>query len=418
MEIYGKIILIAMPLFLFFVLLEKWYGWKKGFDTVRNMDMISSLSSGITNVTKDVLKLSIGILSYGFMLKHLALFNIQNTITVYILAFIAIDFQGYWIHRWSHEINIFWNKHIIHHSSEEFNLACALRQSISSFFNLFTFLLLPAAILGIPQIVIATLLPLHLFAQFWYHTRHIDKMGFLEKIIVTPSHHRVHHALNKEYLDKNLSQIFIIWDKLFGTFQEELKNVEPVYGITRPVQTWNPIKINFQHLFLLIQDAWRTKNFWDKCRIWFMPTGWRPLDVEEKFPIHKITDPYNFEKYNSKASNAIQIWSWFQIIMALLFASYLFYNIANIGSPDMFIYGGFIFLSVYAYTELMDMNSLAIVFEIIKNSFGMYIIISTNDWFKLSSILSHSNIYIITYFILSSIITSYFVIQHHIEDKL
>ncbi len=418
MEIYGKIILIAMPLFLFFVLLEKWYGWKKGFDTVRNMDMISSLSSGITNVTKDVLKLSIGILSYGFMLKHLALFNIQNTITVYILAFIAIDFQGYWIHRWSHEINIFWNKHIIHHSSEDFNLACALRQSISSFFNLFTFLLLPAAILGIPQIVIATLLPLHLFAQFWYHTRHIDKMGFLEKIIVTPSHHRVHHALNKEYLDKNLGQIFIIWDKLFGTFQEELKNVEPVYGITRPVQTWNPIKINFQHLFLLIQDAWRTKNFWDKCRIWFMPTGWRPLDVEEKFPIHKITDPYNFEKYNSKASNAIQIWSWFQIIMALLFASYLFYNIANIGSPDMFIYGGFIFLSVYAYTELMDMNSLAIVFEIIKNSFGMYIIISTNDWFKLSSILSHSNIYIITYFILSSIITSYFVIQHHIEDKL
>lgn len=418
MEIYGKIILIAMPLFLFFVLLEKWYGWKKGFDTVRNMDMISSLSSGITNVTKDVLKLSIGILSYGFMLKHLALFNIQNTITVYILAFIAIDFQGYWIHRWSHEINIFWNKHIIHHSSEEFNLACALRQSISSFFNLFTFLLLPAAILGIPQIVIATLLPLHLFAQFWYHTRHIDKMGFLEKIIVTPSHHRVHHALNKEYLDKNLGQIFIIWDKLFGTFQEELKNVEPVYGITRPVQTWNPIKINFQHLFLLTQDVWRTDKLWDKCRIWFMPTGWRPLDVEEKFPIHKITDPYNFEKYNSKASNAIQIWSWFQIIMALLFASYLFYNIANIGSPDMFIYGGFIFLSVYAYTELMDMNSLAIVFEIIKNSFGMYIIISTNDWFKLSSILSHSNIYIITYFILSSIITSYFVIQHHIEDKL
>ncbi len=418
METYGKIILIAMPLFLFFVLLEKWYGWKKGFDTVRNMDMISSLSSGITNVTKDVLKLSIGILSYGFMLKHLALFNIQNTITVYILAFIAIDFQGYWIHRWSHEINIFWNKHIIHHSSEEFNLACALRQSISSFFNLFTFLLLPAAIVGIPQIVIATLLPIQLFAQFWYHTRHIDKMGFLEKIIVTPSHHRVHHALNKEYLDKNLSQIFIIWDKLFGTFQEELNNVEPVYGITRPVQTWNPIKINFQHLFLLIQDAWRTKNFWDKCRIWFMPTGWRPLDVEEKFPIHKITDPYNFEKYNSKASNALQIWSWFQIIMTLLFASYLFYNIANIGSPDMFIYGGFIFLSVYAYAELMDMNSLAIVFEIIKNSFGIYIIISTNDWFKLSSILSHSNIYIITYFILSSIITSYFVIQHHIEDKL
>ncbi len=375
METYGKILLIAMPIFLILVLFEKWFGWKKGFDTVRNMDMISSLSSGITNVTKDVLGLSIGILSYGFMLKHLTLFNIQNTITVYILAFIAIDFQGYWIHRWSHHINIFWNRHIIHHSSEEFNLACALRQSISSFFNLFTFLLLPAAILGVPQIVIATLLPIHLFAQFWYHTRHIDKMGFLEKIIVTPSHHRVHHAINKEYLDKNLGQIFIFWDKFFGTYQEEIKEVEPIYGITRPVKTWNPIKINFQHFWLLTQDAWRTKNLLDKCRIWFMPTGWRPQDVEIKYPVSKIDNPFNFKKYNPKASTALHIWSWIQIAITLLFASYLFYNIAEIGSPNIFIYGGFLFLMVNAYTELMDRNIYSILFELIKNGFGFYIVI-------------------------------------------
>ena len=132
------------------------------------------------------------------------------------------------------------NRHIIHHSSEEFNLACALRQPISSFVNLFTFLLLPAALFGVPSTVIAILLPIHLFLQFWYHTRYIGKLGFLEKFMVTPSHHRVHHAINPEYMDRNHGQIFIFWDKWFGTFQEELDSVPPVFGITRPAHTWNP----------------------------------------------------------------------------------------------------------------------------------------------------------------------------------
>ena len=143
-------------------------------------------------------------------------------------------------------------------------------------------------------------------------------MGFLEKIIVTPSHHRVHHAINKEYLDKNLSQIFIIWDKLFGTFQEELKEVPPVYGITRPVRTWNPIKINFQHVWLLMKDAWRTRSWKDKFTLWFKPTGYRPADVMEKFPVYKIEDVYHFDKYAPRASKALQVWSWIQMTVVLL----------------------------------------------------------------------------------------------------
>src|SRR5215831_3312139 len=140
MEAYGKILLIAMPAFLALVLFEKWYGWYKGKDTVRNMDMISSLSSGLTNVTKDVLGLTITILAYSWFVDHIALIHIKSTWLVYVVAFICIDFAGYWVHRWSHHINVFWNLHIIHHSSEEFNLACALRQSISMLFNPFNFL--------------------------------------------------------------------------------------------------------------------------------------------------------------------------------------------------------------------------------------------------------------------------------------
>jgi sterol desaturase/sphingolipid hydroxylase (fatty acid hydroxylase superfamily) len=408
MESYGKILLIAMPAFLILVLLEKWYGYRKGFDTVQNLDMISSLSSGVTNVTKDVLGLTVTILSYGWLVNHVKLYTIQNTLLTYIVAFIAIDFLGYWVHRISHKINFFWNYHIIHHSSEEFNLACALRQSISGFINIFSFFLLPAALLGVPVSVIAIVAPLHLFAQFWYHTQHIRKMGFLENIIVTPAHHRVHHAINKEYMDKNLSQIFIIWDKLFGTFQKELPDITPVYGITRPSRTWNPIKINFQHLWLLCKDAWRTRNWIDKFRIWWMPTGWRPKDMEEKFPVHKIEDPCHFEKYQTPATNSMKIFYWFQLLVLLGFVSYFFAHIAQIPPLGLLWYGGFIFLHVYALTDLMDCNRSSVFFEWIKMIYGCGLLLANTDWFGISQYLSSAPVYLAVYFIASFFATWYF----------
>jgi alkylglycerol monooxygenase len=420
MDTYGKILLIAMPAFLLLVLAEAYYGVWKGKQTVRNLDMISSLSSGITNVTKDVLGLSIAIIGYGWLADKLAIVHIENTILTYIIAFVALDFAGYWVHRLDHEYNFFWNAHIIHHSSEDFNLACALRQSISVVFRLFTIFLLPAALLGVPTMVIAVVAPLHLFAQFWYHTQHINKMGFLEKIIVTPSHHRVHHAINPEYLDKNYGQIFIIWDKLFGTFQEEVPDKKTVYGITRPVQTWNPIKINFMHLGLLIKDAWLTKSWNDKFRIWMMPTGWRPADVAEKYPVHKINDVYNMQKYDTKASLSLHVWSWVQITMTLLFISYLFGNIASINALNayyIYIYGLFIFLSVYAYTDLMDRNKYAIVWEVIKNSLGVAIILQTGDWFGAAALSPVIKYIIGAYFLLSTMVTLWFVMKHAKEDE-
>jgi alkylglycerol monooxygenase len=415
METYGKILLIAMPAFLLLVLGEKLYGVLKGKDTVRNMDMVSSLSSGVTNVTKDVLGLSIAVISYEWLVTKLAIMHVENTMLTYIIAFIALDFAGYWVHRIAHEYNFFWNNHIIHHSSEEFNLACALRQSISSIVKIFAIFLLPAAILGVPGQVIAIVAPLHLFAQFWYHTQHINRMGFLEKIIVTPSHHRVHHAINPEYLDKNYSQIFIIWDKLFGTFQEELREKPPVYGITRPVQTWNPIKINFQHLWLLIKDAWRAQSIKDKLRIWLMPTGWRPADVAEKYPVQKINDVYHFEKYDTKASTSLHVWVWAQLVMILLFISYLFGNIALINSLNksyIFWYGGFVFATIYALTDLMDRNRTAVLFEAIKCLLGVYFIVTQKDWFGASQYASLTSYAIGSYLFASLVITGWFVMKH------
>ncbi|MEZ7504882.1 sterol desaturase family protein [Flavobacterium sp. Arc2] len=409
MEEYGKILLIAMPLFFVLIVIEKIYGTYKGEDNVPLMDSVSSISSGITNAVKDVLGLSITFISYEWIVSKIAIFHLEANILTYLVAFVIIDFYGYWIHRIAHQVNFFWNKHAIHHSSEEFNLACALRQTVSSFVNLFTFLLIPAAIIGVPTTVIVITLPIQLFLQFWYHTKHIKKMGFLEYILVTPSHHRVHHAINPEYIDKNHSQIFIIWDKLFNTFQEELEAVPPVFGITRPAQTWNPIRINFQHLSLLISDAWRAENWKDKFTIWFKPTGWRPENFEEKYPVTKITNVYAFDKYGTKASSKLIYWSIAQVLMTLLFVSYLFNNIGQIGLPTIFIYGLFIFITVYSYTELMDESRFSVYWETIRFLFGLGIIYYFGDWFGLNSLFAWGNYIVISYLLLSLVISIYFV---------
>jgi sterol desaturase/sphingolipid hydroxylase (fatty acid hydroxylase superfamily) len=411
METYGKILLIAMPAFLLLVLFEKWYGWRKGFDTVRTMDMIASLSSGVTNSTKDVLGLSIVIVSYSWMVEHLTIYQVKSSWLLYVIAFLALDFAGYWVHRLAHTVNFFWNNHIVHHSSEEFNLACALRQSISVYFRIYAFLLIPAALLGVPQQVIAVVAPLHLFAQFWYHTQHIHKMGWLEYIIVTPAHHRVHHAINPEYLDKNYGQIFIFWDRMFGTFQEESPAIPAVYGVTRPVRTWNPIKINFMHLWLLMQDAWHTQSWKDKLRVWLMPLGWRPADVVEKYPVYKIEDVYHFEKYDTPAPKGMIIYLWVQLFCLLLIVSYLFGNIASIGLTNMMYYGLFIFAQVYALTEFMDRNPRALVYEIVKNMICVGGILYYGGWFGLQNYFGASSYILMGYFFASTATVSAYTSQ-------
>jgi sterol desaturase/sphingolipid hydroxylase (fatty acid hydroxylase superfamily) len=407
MEKYGKILMFVMPIFISLILIEKFYGWYFKKEKINNLDTISSLSSAITMITKNVLGLSITIISYKWIEARIALTHINSTLLTYVIAFIVLDFSHYWIHRIEHSNNFFWNSHIVHHSSEEFDLACAVRQPISSFVKLFSFFMIPAALLGISPIVIATVTPIQFFAQFWYHTRHINRMGFLEHIIVTPSHHRVHHAINNEYLDKNMSQIFIIWDKIFGTFQEERKDIPPVYGITRPARTWNPFKINFQHMWLLIKDSWHAENIKDKLKVWTSSTGWRPKDVEAAYPVFKIENVYSFDKYSNKNNSKFTSWIWFQLSVIILITLYMLANIGSIGSPTIFIYGGFIFLFIYALTDLMDGNISFIFWELLKSAYGAGIIFYTGDWFGMSKYYSFANSFAFSYFMISIGVTFY-----------
>ncbi len=409
METYAQILLFASPAFFVLVMAEKLYGKFVKGDDFKSMDMISSLSSGYTNTLKDILGIGVSIITYNWMVEKLALVHIPFTWVNVLIAFIVLDLAGYWGHRLNHQINFFWNQHLIHHSSEEFNLACALRQSISDLIRFFTIFLLPAALLGVDPKIIAIVAPIHLFAQFWYHTTYIGKMGWLEKIIVTPSHHRVHHAINPEYIDKNHGQIFIFWDKWFGTFQEELDDVAPVYGITRPVRTWNPIKINYQHLWLLIQDAFRAGNWMDKLRVFYKPTGWRPADVAANYPVYKIDDPYHFEKYNPEVSNRLQVWSWAQFVITFLFLMVFFKAVPEMDLTQLFLYGFFLFFSVYAYTELMDKNPKSFWQEMLKNGFGLFLYIQHGGWFWVKENASAFDLLIPVYFVSASLITGFLV---------
>lgn len=408
MEAYATALTYAIPFFVLLIVIEAIAAWRMGKKISNDMDTVSSLSSGMTNTIKEILGLSIVILSYGWMVEHWAIFEIEASWWVFLLTFLLMDLAAYWSHRFNHTINLFWNRHIVHHSSEEFNLSCALRQSISEVFGVYFFLYIPIALIGVPALVIAIVAPIHLFAQFWYHTRLINKMGWLEHIIVTPSHHRVHHAINPEYIDKNYAAIFIVWDKWFGTFQEELADQPPVYGTLKPVSTWNPVWINFMHAWGIFKDAWRTKNWWDKVRIWFMPTGWRPNDVAEKYPIKIVSDVYQQVKYDTRPSKGLLIWSWTQLIVTILL---IYYALANFGAFtywSIFLYMVFSFLSIFSYTALMDKHWMAIPLELLKFSMGAALIYQFSGWFLIDEFLNGGTILVLSYLVTSLGLTMYF----------
>ena len=404
MNTYASILLWVVPGFMVLMTVEALYGHFTNKQTYSFMDTLSSLSSGITNVLKDSLGLVLVILSYPYILDTIAVFDLESSVMLYVVAFICIDFASYWNHRLNHKVNIFWNRHVIHHSSEEFNLACALRQSISAWIGFGAFFLIPAAFFGVPAQLITLLAPIHLFAQFWYHTQHIGKLGFLEYIIVTPSQHRVHHAINPIYIDKNLSAIFCIWDRAFGTFQEELDEEPPVYGVLKPVNTWNPLLINFQHAFNVIQDAYNTSSFKDKLRIWFMPTGWRPNDVVEKFPRNIITDHNNREKYSPNYSNFMKFTAIFHFISINFLLYFFLSNISIIETDLRLIFGLIIFISVFGFTSLLDLQSWAPFFEVIRSISTILILYSINDYSLFVNYPTEFSL-IIAYFILSSLIS-------------
>lgn len=327
MNAFEIAVLFAIPVFLLLMLAEIVYGKLKGPDNwVHQADAISSISSGLTYLAMRTLGFGVLVISYDWVVANTPVSEMLPAgIGLFVLVFVWKDFTGYWIHRWAHANSFLWATHMIHHSSEEFNLAVALRQNAFDWISYGGLMFLPLALLGVSTETVAVVAPLHFFMQFWYHTQHVGKLGWLEYIIVTPSQHRVHHAINPRYIDRNFGQIFC-WDRLFGSFQEELESDPPAYGITTPVRHYNPVMIELNYMGRLLRDACVTRSWRDKGGVFLSRTGWRPADVAERWPAGKRDYRDPGQKFRVEHSHWQIIWGWFHFVVTLLLATYALAN--------------------------------------------------------------------------------------------
>ncbi len=315
-------VLYAVPFFFLLIGLELLADRWRGVSTYRLADSINSLSTGVLSTTSGLLTKGLGLLTYSFAWQHWGLFELSaQSLWVWLFAFVFYDFCYYWNHRLGHERNVLWAAHSVHHQSEDYNLSTALRQTSSGFIFGWIFYL-PMALFGVPPLVFLSVAALNLLYQFWVHTRHVPKLGWFEWIFITPSNHRVHHAQNAVYMDRNYGGVFILWDRLFATFQEELDDEPVIFGVTTPLASWNPLWANLQFYVQLWRDAVRAESLWDKLRIWFMRTGWRPADVAAKYPMSKL-DLAQFAKFEVPLSGAQKLYAALQFVLYVSAGSYL-----------------------------------------------------------------------------------------------
>lgn len=248
-------------------------------------EAIANLGTALGNQTMNVLIAASVYVIYGWLWTNFRVATIELNVYTFIILLLLMDFFSYWVHRWGHAINVLWAIHSPHHSAEEMNIFVGLRASVTQ--RVFTFAVLwPLTIIGFTPFDIYVVNGIHLFIALIQHVTFAPKFERLGKIFNTPSHHRVHHAMNAQYLDKNFSDFLIIWDRVFGTFEPERET--PVYGMYHPPRSWNPLVINFHFFRILWRDAAETRSYLDKFRVWFMPAGWRPCDLAPR-PAEEIT---------------------------------------------------------------------------------------------------------------------------------
>ena len=361
-----KLILYAVPLFFLLIFIELIYGYFKGSGFYRLNDSLTSLATGTINQLVSVSKALVPFTLYIVFYQHLAIFELSSGVVVWIAAFILYDLCYYWNHRFGHEVNIFWAAHVVHHSSEEYNLTTALRQSGTGFFSFIFYL--PLALIGFGPLVIVSVAALNLIYQFWVHTRHIGKLAWCEKIFVTPSNHRGHHAQNTVYIDRNYGGVFIVWDRIFGTYQEELEHDKPVYGIRGAVQSWNPLWVNFQVYSQLLHDAYKTQHWWYKLTLWFRRTGWRPLDVVDVDPIDKPDDLSAFSKYQTTVTGPLKFHCLIQYAVTAMITVALMLSFKQLSLSEHMYIAGFVLLSSFSVGALMENTHYSGVLEWLRLS--------------------------------------------------
>lgn len=366
----GFFVLIGIEL-----LMAKW----RGRNVYYINDAINSLGLGtISQIVGVFTKLfTIGV--YGWCAAHLTLWTLPaNSIWVWISGLLLYDLLYYWLHRLGHEVNIFWAAHVVHHQSESYNLATALRQTGSGFL-LGWIAYLPMALLGYPVEVFAVIALIDLLYQFWVHTEMVGRLGWFDRVFCSPSNHRAHHAVNDRYLDRNYGGILIVWDRLFGSFVEESDDDPPIYGTRSPLQSWNPLWANIEVYWAMLKDSWHARDWMDKLRVWIKPPGWRPADVAARFPGsafdigHARFDPW-------------VPWSW-KLYCLVQFAVLLligvnFLDVApKLATIQAAAYGGYLVYSLYTLGFLLEGRGTGIGLELLRTMGTAVSVVLMGRWF-------------------------------------
>ena len=318
----SKIIVFAFPVFLLLIALEFWWDQRQArlrgsVSSFGLSDSLNSLSLGLMSQLTGVLSKFIGLLLYAAVFDSIALFpdaELWKHPLGWLLALIIYDFCYYWLHRGGHRISLLWAAHSVHHQSQYYNLTTALRQtSTGAFFGWIFYL--PMAVLGVPPLVFGIVALVDLLYQFWVHTEHVKKLGWFDSVFCSPSNHRVHHAINEGYLDRNYGGILVLWDQLFGTFTPEQETC--VYGTRDPLNSWNPLWANTQVYVRLAQTSLQLPTWQDKLKVWFKPPGWLPDSASalEK-PEFRMSEVRTFQPPRSTAQHLFASFQYALIMFA------------------------------------------------------------------------------------------------------
>lgn len=354
-------IILSIPIFFILIGLELLVDKLRNKSNYRFNDAITNISCGMgEQVTGVFFKLAVVGL-YELLFEKYRLFDIPANWTTGIILFIAVDFFYYWFHRYSHVINLFWGGHVVHHQSEEYNLSVALRQGWFQKFFSFGFYL-PLAVIGFEPVQFLTVSSLVTLYQFWIHTKNINKLGVLEYVLNTPSHHRVHHGVNPKYIDKNHAGTFIIWDRMFGTFQEEEE--EPQYGITHPINTWDPLQANLHHWKQMYAGIQQMQGVKDKIKYIFMPPGWKPAYINEYAPA-PVSAP-DYTKYDTSVPARVNYYVLFQYVVTLAGATFFLLKAGQMDFVPKLIACTLVVLSIVNYSALFESKKYAVAIDVVR----------------------------------------------------
>lgn len=354
------LIALAVPFFLLMLLIEIAADRVRGTKYYRTNDAINSLSAGTLSTSFGYFTRLIPVAIYGYFLQHLAVFEMDlawfdlspQGLLLWLLALLSWDFCYYWKHRYGHEISVLWAAHAVHHQSEDYNLSTALRQTSSDFLFGWIFFV-PLFVIGFPLEVIVTVNAIDLIYQFWVHTQHVNRLGWYDRVFVSPSNHRVHHAQNERYIDKNYGGILILWDRLFGTYQEERDDDPVVFGVRKPLANWNPFWANFQVYGYLWFDAVHTRRWRDKVGVWFRRTGWRPADVAAQYP-KKNVSLERFEKFDPEIPVPVKRYLVVQFTLMTAWGLWIGTLFAAEGLGPIIWPSVFLWLSLYSFGMISE----------------------------------------------------------------